>query len=96
MKYQVSDAASEGQTITVEADSAQAALDSYISDALDDPSSYSQGEEGIGTRIRAYVLGDDGVEAEGVIDFGTRTADNGDGDDRHYQAGYAYACGYHD
>ena len=69
MEYQMTDEASEGTSITVEADSAQAALDSYIASALADPWSYNQGEEGVSARIRAYVFGDDGIEAEGVIDF---------------------------
>ena len=74
--YQLTDDASGSVYIEMEAESAEAALAEYITDALRSPHSYNQGEDGVATRIHAYASYDDPDtgdmdEADGWIDFGT-------------------------
>ena len=62
--YYCTDDASEGFRIPVDAETPEAALDQYIRDALNSPSSYNQGEDGIGTSYTAHVflIDEDGDE----------------------------------
>ena len=81
--YLCTDEASGGVSVPYEATSAEAALVEYIADALTDPSSYNQGEDGVSAQIPAYARFDDPEtgdidEASGVIDFGTDEAEDED------------------
>jgi len=67
--YYCTDDASVGVEVKIEAAAPQAALAEYIADALRAPDAYNQGEDGVGHRIRAYALGDDGTAWEDDIQF---------------------------
>ena len=75
-RFFCTDNASGGDGVTLEAASAQAALNEYIGNALRDPWSYNQGEDGVSQQIGALAIGedDDTDRAEGVIDFSAVTA----------------------